>query len=459
MRKLWKRDQKYYFFVVIMILVMTIFVAEKINIGMTKHVLQWFTFEEKYESKYVKFFAKTIVEGDKSIEDSIYYWFSESVETSYEKHYWEDKNKEEFYVSSYQGSEMFSGKLSEAYCQSVKEAKVQNLDLLSDQEQGHVKKIFEKKVNQIYKEVSGKTIEEDYLTIMDTYTKDWEEEEYTKLGELLNNYPNLYERMIDELFDRASILGGNQFGYEEQIGVLYDDINTEYIAIILFTIFVFLVQLFKWKYFNNHEFEITLPISKKTKTIYELLTGIGMITIPCLYFWVKGILWQIQYSEVGFYGAMNQNLILYVMKKLLFLFILMVTLYLAFYLFKQMSHSIVFASVLYMVLGFPLLSYSMYQAPWSVTVIGGLLTSILLFGLIIWIGIREEGSNTKLFKYKSFQVIVNLYLIGCVFGYLLYGFIYSTEEMLLGIVSSVCVLALIVMINLWIYRYDYKQAK
>ena len=79
--------------------------------------------------------------------------------------------------------------------------------------------------------------------------------------------------------------------------------------------------------------------------------------------------------------------------------------------------------------------------------------------LNIWIGVKEEGSNTKLFKYISFQVIMNLYLIGVLFcGSLIGGFYLVEGEILSFMVGFILLLALLMMANLWIYQYDYKRA-
>ena len=218
---------------------------------------------------------------------------------------------------------------------------------------------------------------------------------------------------------------------------------------------IFLVQIFKWRYFSNYEFELTLPISKKSKTIYDLLSGIILVSIPCMYFVIKGVVWQIYYSELGYHGAMYHYLLFYVWKRVYIIWIICILLYLVFYFFKQMSHSLIFASTLFGIFIFPFLLYILYYAMWSRVVIIGLIANILLFVLNIWLGLKDEGSNTKLFKYKSFQLIVNLWMMGI----LLFVLFYVGEDILFNTVIFTSLLVLMAMINVWIYRYDYKKAR
>lgn len=453
MKKLWKRERKYYLCIAIIIMIMGVFAAEKVHVIASKHVLSYYVFEEQYKTIYSERFAKQILEGEDTLEGSFYSWFAVAVETNYERLYWENRSKEDLYESPNQGREVFRGKLREAYRQSIKQAKFKGIDYLSDKEQVSVRAIFEKKVNQVYEEVAGRSIEQDYQTIMKNYSNKWEGNEYSKLTTLLNSNPSTYENMIEQLYDLAYCYDWDLFGYEEN----QSQFNLEFYAVMLFMIFIFIVQIFKWKYLENYEFERTLPIQKKTKTIYELLTGVGLISLPCLYFVIKGVVWQIYYSDLGYFGAMNQNLLEYTLSRVTYIFVSCLVLYLTFYLFRQMSYSVVFASVMYAVVGFPLTLYALRNAGWSIAVIGGLVASLFLVALNIWIGVRDEGSNTKLFKYKSFQVLVNLLVIGLLFA--LSIVLYSiTEELLISVVVFGLLLSLIAFIDVWIIRYDYKQA-
>ncbi len=456
MKKLWKRDRKYYFFVVILIMIMSVFAAEKVHTILSKHVLWYYVHEEGYGDKVKEYFAKKVIEESKTLKKSNYYWFLAAVEENYERKYWEYRNEMELYESPNQGREVFRGKLIEAYRQSIKQAEVNNVDELTYKEQASVKRIFEIKINQVYEEVTDKSIEQDCQNIMISFSNEWEGDEYSRLVELLNGSPNAYENMINQLYDVAFFYERNAFGYEDEL----DQFNFEIYAIMLFMVFIFIVQIIKWKFYENHEFELTLPICKKTKTIYELLTGMILVSIPCVYFMVKGVVWQIYYSELDYYGAMNQYLFWYTLESAIIIWIICLILYFVFYLFRQMSHSIIFAGALYILVGFPVILYNLYYANYSVTVIGGLFTSVLLFALNVWIGIRDEGSNTKLFKYKSFQLIVNLILIGLLFyGLVYYGVFIMAGELLFSAVVFMLLLALIALINLWIYRYDYKRAR
>ena len=445
MKKLWKRDQTYYLFIIIVIMLGSIFTAEKLHTMMSKYVLNYYVRQEQYVGEQKEIFAKQIINEQITLEKSHFLWFENAVEEDYCSKVNVDLDMPN------QGREVFKGKIREAYFQSMKQANVKNIDYMSEEEINSVKIIFEKKINQIYKDDTGKSIAEDYQHIMKNFSKQWEgSDNYTILVELLNNNPNPYKNMIDQLFEQSYILGDG-FGYEEFL----DEFKVEFYVIMLFIIFIFLVQILKWRYFSNYEFELTLPISKKSKTIYDLLSGIILVSIPCMYFVIKGVVWQIYYSELGYHSAMYHYLLFYVWKRVYIIWIICILLYLVFYFFKQMSHSLIFASTLFGIFIFPFLLYILYYAMWSRVVIIGLIANILLFVLNIWLGLKDEGSNTKLFKYKSFQLIVNLWMMGI----LLFVLFYVGEDILFNTVIFTSLLVLMAMINVWIYRYDYKKAR
>lgn len=445
MKKLWKRDRKYYLCVVILIMIASFFVAEKVHLMMSKNVLI-----HNEDAEFAMLYDFELMERDTVLKSLSLYnkCFMGVLESRYIYQHGLKNisiSKEEPILSR----EVYRGKLAKAYQQSIKQAKVYNVESMTEKEESI--EIFEKKINQVYAEVVGRTIEQDYISGTKLYSIKWNGENTVESG-----YNNLIGALFFEASDYASYNALYLFGYD----IFHEKVPYEFIAIIVCMVFIFIVQILKWKLLDNHEFELVLPIHKKTRTIYDLLIGVGAISLPSLYFIMKGVIWQIQFSELEFLGAKSQPILVYTVQQMSYFFISCLLIYMTFYLFKQMSHSIVFACVLYMVFVFPMLSLFVYYTPRKVLVIVGLVVSVFLFVLNIWIGVKEEGSNTKLFKYISFQVIMNLYLIGVLFcGSLIGGFYLVEGEILSFMVGFILLLALLMMANLWIYRYDYKQAK
>ena len=513
MKKLWKRDRKYYLFVVILIMIASFFAAEKVHTMMSKYVLSYYEYADRGTSKKLEYLDHEKVRESFELYnyryfgvietryDVFYTPLNEKVEAEYEAvPFYEkamldrspydpyvellDQGIESFinriaevyrqsleneinlfhYELPDQGREVFRGKLVEAYQRSKVQAKVGNKENLTEAEEDSVKKIFEKKVNRVYAEVVGNTIEQEYFSRIEKYSIKFEDDVN---GEDVKRYA--YDDLIDEIYRTTLRYTMDPFGYEYN----QEQFNYEFYAIIVFMIFVFIVQILKWKLFDNHEFELVLPIQKKTRVIYDLLMGVGLSSLPSLYLVIKGVVWQIHFKELGYFGAMNQHLLMYTLSRVSYIFVSCLVLYMFFYFFIQMSHSVVFASALYAVSGFPLILYALRNTVsgflftlfnlsndgWNIAVIGGLVVSILMFVLNVWIGVKDEGSNTKLFKYKSFQVIVNLIMIVSLFcGLTFYGVFIMAGELLSSMVIFVVLLAFIALINLWVYRYDYKRA-